>query len=448
MDRHTLNTILTMRAERNDLSKMMSVIEAALYPLSPARFPVRQIADQNSFFSQSHRPATADKQTTSYFFGPSYRRKEQKSNSVKTAKPSENQLLDSSDNQAVAPAIHYRPSLCLSAVNTHTFELLIETAIKVGATFIAIHYLRELLSAWQQERLRLIEAHASLLDWKGHSSSGKSATAAPPLSLHELNQITGSNVGFSYHLIWIIYESMKSGPNESQRKYPYLRGLVAEGERIMALLQEDVALWSHVLNKKRDLQRMQESCGLLGGDAAEAAEGTRIVSEDDGFSSKTQLRLAKRNEVELDALLGRMRVKAADLASQRRARVLIAALRRTNPFQLQYLPSSIRRAQRWIALDESADAHRIQAIKQMRTFSEIQKQQRVLAARKRFSNRRQSVKRAIDVAAEALAASEQRQTEVEEFDLMLAADKDRETRSGDGQQMLAAPFTTQSLAWC
>lgn len=424
MDRHTLNTILTMRGERKDLSKMMSTVEAALYPLSPLAFPLRQTADQNSFFSPSSVASFRHVSSASL------------ESPVQDERTMEGDLLPAEK--------HYRPVLNLAAVNTHSFELLVETAINLGCTSLAIHYFRELVTAWQQERQRLRQAFAELMAW---NPTAKRVPDNLP-SLYELGKIPASRVGVTIHPISTIFNSLKYGRDESQRKYPYLATLVAESERVLALLQEDAAFWSQILEKKRILSRRQAK-DMLYGDAAEVAEG-RGVHREAYLSSETQLSLAKRNEVELDALLGRMHVKAADLLSQRRARVHIANLRRKD--KLQWLPIHIELANRWIARDEALDEERLAAIQRMRVFSVAQRDERVISANKRFTRRRESVRQAVVAAQAAIAGQGQKSTmEVEqslegETNAHLAEKSTTSTSSAE-QHFPISAAAAPGLAW-
>ena len=397
MDRHTLNTILTMHAEKDDLSRMMSTFEAAVYPLSPAKFPSRPGADQNSFFSSNTGSLPAFSKSPGEpddLFQNSY----DETTAVQGEEQSKDDLVSEQAEATPFVDLHYRPAFNLTSVNTHSFEIIIETAIRLGCTSIAIHYLRELFSAWQQERSRLREAHASLLAWKSDAKDQASEALLPLLS-----EVPASTVGPSIHPIYTIYNSMKYGRHERQRKYPRLAQIVQESERILAMVQEDIGFWSEVLQKKRLLQHIVDKKAKSDPDQSATASGEK---EPDGVSSRTQLSLMKRNEIELDELLRRMQVKEADLLSQRLARQHIVRLSKTP--NLEWLPTQAKDAERWLAEDAAKDAERVFAIEQMRTFSDVQQRERLAFAERRFVRRRTKVTEALDKARAVLAEEEQR----------------------------------------
>ena len=417
MDRHTLNTIMGMHAENNDLSRMISTFEAAVYPLSPAAFPARPAADQNSFFFANRPwPATgsATSSASTAFFGTSFATSPAVEPEAQTSESQDVEALEGEEETpSQPPELHYRPSMNLTSVNAHTFEILIETATKLGCISIAIHYVRELFSAWQQERARLHAAHSSLVAWRPKTKIKREKAPEDLPSLVELGKIPASTIGISIHPIYTIYNSIKYGRHERQRRYPQLASLVAETERILGLIQEDVGYWSDVLDKKHRLRMIQEVRAFLAGQRNQSASAAAASAEaedtlvpmamsgaEEPFSSKVHLKLVKRNEIEVDELLRQMQVRAADLLSQRQARTMINILNRALEIP-EYLAHAIRRAEKWIVQDEEQDALRLAGIEEMRHYSDIQRRARLHLASRRFKRRRLVVRATLDRAREA-----------------------------------------------
>ena len=417
IDKHSLNTLLNLYAKQMNLSRMISVFESTAHPL-PMQSSLIPKADQNSFFSPNQGGSTAKEsllKSMGISFGPSM----QSSSSLSMAKASFLAIPSPEHSQSCVPPSS--TDFNVSAINTSSFELLIETANQLGSHAISNHYLQEMLRAWEQERVRLRLAYSDLADCDVSNATGinpnpEEATVLlpPTLPLSKVFRIDVPcpSVSPSVHAIYSLFEHLKTS-SKRWKHTAILTALLRQSQQTLDKLREDVLFWAGIVNKKRLFMVLQSRNTAKALDAQEANDNTDtllnpVVAEKDlssrkhiescskRFRTKIHLLLIKRTEIELEGAIRRIETVQTELATQNFMDALLYELSgRRGGSTVARLRTAIKRAERWLMENKSVESHHVAALASNGMHSEQQMSRTISSARHRTLERRRKLKTAL-----------------------------------------------------
>jgi pentatricopeptide repeat protein len=441
LDKHSHNSILSALAKRQQFSKMVSVFESLAYPhLSGPTYPV-QTADQNSFFSLSfdwfnwrtpaksaaiEDPATAE---------PASEPQHEQTAETRIAEGDGDSISD-------PIAIETRSNIKITALNTRTFELMIETALAGSSHGVARHYMLEMLEAWEQERQRLRSAYASLAAYRvpfvtariraqGLLRTGrdKYSVVLQDPERPSWDQIwqpgtLGPAIGPSAHSIYRIYHKLAGEWTSHLHWLKPLQELVKDVDRVLEYVRDDIQFWTNIHDKQRFLaevyktlppyERALHAAGPrfdYRADAAGKEEDSFTGYQNLPFDTQLHLLILRKIEAELNDIHHEMHHRHTHTAAGRYIRGMLNELRgERKTSRISRLVNAMRRSERWCYMDEIADEQRAEAIMELHTLSYAQKKNQVKNMRRIAEGRRQAVRRAI-LRARGTLADLQRPTE-------------------------------------
>lgn len=367
MDVDTFNTILSRYANKDDLSKMISLFETATCTSRRAS-KLRQTADQNSFISTSLYPQTEKQQTAMPFFttanSAAHTQEQHSMDTTKQAneadpsldaRPTERESPDPSSNPIGVPSAH---PISLRSVNTYSFELLIETALRLDRIRLAHHYLRQLFQAWQHEQERLKAVYANYVSQAEKMSNAYHIKQNDPqdpenetTKLSDIIEDTrkflkqgvmASRVSLSIHSIWLLYDKFKFSRSQKQKYGAVVLSTLEIAKEALEVLRRDAGFWEDAYRAEEALQEYlpletNVRPTLFIDDRVQHDHHQSKVSLDSNtnsmmipkpklFNLKTHKLLQARLEYELTDLTRHIEVSSMDLKVERETGPLLYAL--------------------------------------------------------------------------------------------------------------------------
>lgn len=432
VDKHSHNSVLSALGKQKQFSTMVSVFETLAYPSEApsAVYPV-QMAEQNSFFSLSFDWFNKSRQ-------PEEPLPPQDSASVDAAAESASEGLqkteevlteDSAVEGSMIPAEDgHCPIMKIGALNTRTFELMIENALRGSSHGVARHYMLEMLEAWEQERQRLRAAYAELAAYRVPrptsilGSSGGRRRARPNLAKMILQDPSrpswervwqtdtlGPAIGPSVHAIYRIYDELAGEWTSGLPWLKPLEELVKDVKRVLELVRDDLQFWTDVHDKQLSLAHAfktlpQEQRSLHAG-VEEHSDRIHSTGRDPDnlvgyqnlpFNTQLHLLILRKIEAELNDIHHEMHHRHRHTAAGQYVRSMLNELKgERKTLRSSRLVNAIRRSEAWCRADEAADEQRAEAIMSLNTLSYAKKDNQVQKMIRIAEGRRQAVRRAI-----------------------------------------------------
>jgi hypothetical protein len=370
MDPHTFNTVLNYYAGENDLSKMISLFETAT-GARPIPFEQRDTFLSNN--ASANTFAARQGNTTE----------------------------DSEALPMQAKVDGHLPSqqLDLSSVNTHSFELMIVTALRLDRARLAHHYHKLALSAWKQERLRVRSAYEDLVRWDGRSQSLEELQNLIP------EAISAPRVAISIPTFLPLYMQFKHSKSERQRHAPILKSVLATAQEAIDLLRQDIKFWAQAYDAEDVLGYAIETHQQSTEEIIKNFRRYRFRQVAHPFSIKTHLLLQTRLKVELRELAGRIEAVILDVASDRYLAPILYDLsmkhfdpKRISRRNVGQMSNAVKRAERWLAADTTKDKERIHILTRTLKLSPPRFEAKMRERRASWARRRTVVRQAVEQA--------------------------------------------------
>lgn len=400
MDPHTLNTMLKHFAAEGDISKMISLFETAIGS-TPSRAK-SHASEQVPFFSSSADFAS--------------------SQAASTSTQTESPPIPTGSVADEAAAAHSK-SLDLACVNTHTFELLIREAIQADRLHLAHHYLKLSVTAWKQERLRLLSALQPLASWTRAESEDRQAIIA------SITQIAASRVSISTRAFYPIYLRLKHSKDGKMRYTPILTSCLRLAKECLDLLQHDTLY----LAKAHD-QFNNFKAALTPREKVQLSQKTHVKGFgrfDKPFHLKTHVLLQSRLQVELGELVRYIEVASMDTVASRQLEAVLYKLSVSRPtppaaakdeilahtILIDRLRNGIIKAERWLAQDMREEKRRLALMRQTLGLTATQMEAKIREKKRKYAGKREilldaitqaeiTMKKAITARREAMEAAE------------------------------------------